>query len=43
MFGWAIKGDIVIFLLLVMASCIAILFLPNLFITDDLSSYFQQY
>lgn len=41
MFGWAIKGDIIVFLLLVMATCIAVLFMPKLFISDDLSTYFH--
>lgn len=41
MFGWAIKGDIIVFLLLVIATCIAVLFAPKLFVSDDLSTYFK--
>jgi hypothetical protein len=36
--GWAIKGDLIVFLLLILGTCLAALFFPHLFIHEDLTA-----
>jgi hypothetical protein len=35
LFGWAIKGDLLVFLLLLVSSCLIVLFFPHLFVNED--------